>query len=284
MLHQRTHGILDGEAGGIVLVCIEPVDHFSTHHPVLRIFLFYLSDGHGITQRAGLGCNGMRTGQRNLEGVDLSAHLGGNFFAVNQQRHFTLIGIDLDFGLLLCPIHIPAATKVNKGFAAPMCLVQIEGILPQFPVEGHKALLVFAVLAAFITAVGSKVKEVPHMGRPQIRPLLDALEQVLMVGTLIGFGVVTLFRSGILVLGICIRAVLGEANDPVGEFLVIVVEELVILLQFAQIPAEIQVIAGNIRNGNQFAFLLQHERMSHNGRPGRIHPVAQIVQDPVVLQ
>ena len=47
-----------------------------------------------------------------------------------------------------------------KRLLAPGGLVEVEGILFEFPVHGHKALLVDTVPAALITAIGGEVKEI----------------------------------------------------------------------------------------------------------------------------
>ena len=284
MLHQSTKGILDGEAGGIEGIRIEPVDHFATYHPIIGIGFFYLADGHGIGQFAGLCGDGMLTGQGDLEGVDFSAHLGGNLRTIHQQGHFAPVGVDLDLGFVLSTVYIPAATEVNKGFLAPVGLVQIECILSELPVEGYQTLLVFAVLAAFVTSIGSEIKEVPCMGCPQIGPFLDAFQQMLMVNALIGFGIVALFRILTLILRVGIGAILGESDHPIGELLVVIIKELVVLLQLTQIPAEIQVVAADIRDIDEGRIGFQHKHMGHGGGAGFVHSVAQIIQYPVVIQ
>ena len=144
--------------------------------------------------------------------------------------------------------------------------------------------MVFTVLAALITSVGGEVEEVPDVRCPEIRARFDHAEHMLMIKRLVFLGIVALLR----VLGvegrIGVRAVFGEADDPVGVLGVVFVEEFVRLLQLSQVPAEIEVLAvdiGNLQNG---AFNLQHKDVGHGCQARRIEAVAKIVQEPMVLQ
>ncbi len=139
---------------------------------------------------------------------------------------------------------------MNERLAAPERLVQIERVLARLVIKLHESFLVLPVLAAFISAVRGKIEEVPDISRPQIRPLFDHLRDVLMVDALIFLAVVALHGMLCMEADIRVRAVLGKAYDAVREQFVIFIKESVILFQFAQIPAEVQIVACNIRYRN----------------------------------
>ena len=205
--------------------------------------------------------------------------------AIHQQRHFGLVGVDLDFGHGLGAVHIAAAAQMHEGFFfVPGSLVQIEGVFLERAVKGDDALLVLAVLAALITAVGGEIKQIPHMGGPQPGTFLNEFEHMLMVNALVAFGVVALFGGSALVFGIGVGAVLGESDAAVGILCVVFVKELLVLFQFSQIPAKVQVVAVHIGNFQNRAFGLQHEHVGHGGGPGGVQSVAQIVESAVVFQ
>ena len=64
----------------------------------------------------------------------------------------------------------------------------------------------------------------------------------------------------------------------------ILVEKFIILLQLSQIPAKIQIITVHIRDFQDWAVRFQHKNICHRRRTGRIHPVAEFVQKPVIFQ
>ena len=173
---------------------------------------------------------------------------------------------------------------MHEGLLAPVGLVEIEGVFFQLAVKGDKTLLVFAVLAALVPAIGGKVEHIPHMGRPQPRTVGDHLCNMLVVNALIAFGVVALFRVAALILGVSICAILRKADAAVGVIGVVFVKELVVLLQFAQIPAKIEVVAVHVRDLQNGAGGLQHEHICHGGLPGGVQLVGQLVQQTVVFQ
>ncbi len=67
-----------------------------------------------------------------------------------------------------------------------------------------------------------------------------------MVDALIFLAVVALHGMLCMEADIRVRAVLGKAYDAVREQFVIFIKESVILFQFAQIPAEVQIVACNL--------------------------------------
>ena len=140
------------------------------------------------------------------------------------------------------------------------------------------------MLAALIAAIGGKIKHIPHMGRPQPRTVGNHLCDMLMVNALVTLGVVALFRVAALILGVSICAILRKADAAVGVIGVVFVKELVVLLQFAQIPAKIEVVAVHVRDLQNGAGGLQHEHVCHGGLAGGVQLVRQFVQQTVVFQ
>ena len=115
---------------------------------------------------AGACLNAVLAGNGQLEGEHLVALLGLHQLTVLVQRDLRQIGVDLDLGHILGAVHIAAAAQVHERLLAPIGLVEIEGVFFQLAVKGDKALLVFAVLAALIAAIGGKIKHIPHIGCP----------------------------------------------------------------------------------------------------------------------
>ena len=64
----------------------------------------------------------------------------------------------------------------------------------------------------------------------------------------------------------------------------VLVKELVVLLQFAQIPAEVEVVAVHIGNFQNGTGGLQHKHVCHGGLAGGVQLVRQLVQQTVVFQ
>ena len=141
-----------------------------------------------------------------------------------------------------------------------------------------------AIMASTITPVGGEVEEVPYMRRPEPGARLNHAQHVLVIQRLVFLGVVALFRMRGMKGGVGVRAVLGKADDPVGVFGVVLVEELVRLRKLPEVPAEVEVIAVDVGNGQNGAVDLQHEDVRHRGQAGGIETVAQLVQRPVIIQ
>ena len=218
------------------------------------------------------------------EGEHLVALLRFQQPAIQIQRHFRQVGIDLHLGDRLGPVHIPATAGVHKGFLSPVGLVQVEGVLLDLAVKGNKALLVFAVLSAFIPAVGGKVEHIPDVSGPQPGTVGDHFGDMFMEHALVGLGVVALFGMGGLVGRVGVGAVLAETDAAVGIFGVIVVKEFIVLVQVPQIPAEIEIVTVHIGDLQDGTGDFQHKDVGHGGGPGGVQLVGQIVEGAVVFQ
>ena len=228
--------------------------------------------------------NAVLAGNGQLEGEHLVALLGLHQLTVLVQRDLRQIGVDLDLGHILGAVHIAAAAQVHERLLAPIGLVEIEGVFFELAVKGDKSLLVLAMLAALVAAIGGKVEHIPHMSRPQPRTVGNHLSNVLMVNALVALGVVALFRVAALVLGVGICAILRKADAAVRVIGMVFVKELVVLLQFTQIPAEVEVVAVHIGNFQNRTGGLQHKHVCHGGLAGGVQLVRQLVQQTVVFQ
>ena len=130
---------------------------------------------------------------------------------------------------------------MDKWLTAPVCFVEIESVLLQLSVHSHQTFLVHTVLSSLITSVCSEIKHIPDMGCPEIRPLLDHIQDMFMIHGLIGFGIISPLRLRGLKCRIGIRPVLGKSNAAVRIVLMIFIKKAVILRQFSQIPSKIQI-------------------------------------------
>ena len=287
MLADLAQGVLDREASGINVIGVEPVGDGSGGlvEDIALLRLRDPADAHAVAAARGLGPDQMLAQQRDAEAEHGLAALGPDEGAVHIEADLALIGVNLDLGLLLAAVDITFSAQVDKRlFFVPGGLVEIESVLAQLAIEGDKALLVLAVLAALVPPVGGEVEEVPHVGGPKVRPGLDHLEHVLVIKGLVLLGVVALLGAAAVEGGVGIGAILAEADDPFGVLGVIFVKELVGLLQLSQVPAEIEVIAVDVRDLENGALDLQHEDIRHSGQARRIHAVAEFVEGPVVFQ
>ena len=174
---------------------------------------------------------------------------------------------------------------MNKRFALIPCrLIEIECVLFELAVKGHKPLLVLTVFAAFIASVRTEVKQVPNVCCPKPWSCFDQIEHMLVIYTLIAFGVVALFRVGRLIPWVGVSAVFRKADSAVGVFFVIFIKELVVLRKLAQIPAKVEIIAVDIRDLKYRTFYFKHEYIRHRCLTGWVKAVAKLVQRAVIIQ
>lgn len=145
------------------ILLVKPVDYRSGFpETVLRIGLGYLSNPDLTVTVPGACMDGVLPRDGDLELKHMLSGLSLKGPSVHAQGDGFLIGIDCNFGYILGPVHIPSARDMNKGIGlVPVGFVQVEGVLLGLAVDGDKALLIFAVLAALVPSVGSKVEDVP---------------------------------------------------------------------------------------------------------------------------
>ena len=56
----------------------------------------------------------------------------------------------------------------------------------------------------------------------------------------------------------------------------VLIEEAVVLVEISQIPAKIEIIAGDIGQIDQRVLMLEHESVRHGGGTGAVHAVAEV--------
>ena len=287
MSPQLAQRILHGETGGIHLRRVEPVIHRGGGFIEDVAFVRFTdpAHAHGICAVLGFRTDQMLTKKLYPEGEHGFSLLRADQLVIHIQGNLALIGVRLDLRFLCRPVHIPFPAKMDERlFFVPGSLVQVESVLAQASVKGDQSLLIFAVLAAFVPAIGGEVEQVPYMGGPQIGPCFDHAQHMFMVQRLVFLGVIALFRMLAVEGRIGIGSIFGKADDPIRVFFVIRIEEFIGLLQFAQIPAKIKVVAVDVGDFQDGAVRFQHEYVGHGGDPGGIQPVAQFVQQPMVFQ
>ena len=107
---------------------------------------------------------------------------------------------------------------------------------------------------------------------------------MLMIKGLIFLSIIPFFGIRRVICRICVRSVFGETDAAVRISGVIFIEKLIILVEIAQIPAEIEVIAVDIRNLQDRIINFQHEDIGHRRKTCRIQSVAELVQLSVILE
>ena len=180
------------------------------------IWLSHMTDHSRIPEIAGYCLQFHFTQVLNLEGKDVAAGLGADLLAVGIESHSILVGIDLDFGDRLHPIHKTLAADMDKGFLAPPGLIDIEGILLDLSVKGHQAFMIHTGLTALIPGVRGKVEHIPQMGRPHKGTFFKEVQHILIVLALIFFGLVASSGMGTVEIGHTFTAVLRIAQTAIG--------------------------------------------------------------------
>ena len=216
-----------------------------------------------------------------LEGEDMVvALLGGKGLAVDVQGNFLLGGIHLDGGHLVSALGVALGADVHELLLAPPGLVEIEGILLGFAVEGHQALVVHAGLATLVAGVRREVKHVPHMIGPHIGVTLEALEHELMVLGLVFLGVVVAAGMGGMQVRHALSAVLGVSQGRLGVAQVEEADPQIVQEQARHIPTQVQVPAdvGHRIEG------AAHGVAGQGGKAAGISLMDQVIQDVVVVQ
>ena len=210
-------------------------------------FVGVIEDGNLVDRHAFLEVTG-RDGdfvlsfvERQAEGDDLVSALGLDLLSVMEEGDFPEGGIDLDFRHFLVAVDIAGSAEMEELFLAPIGLVEIEGILLQFSVEGDKSLVVLSGIASLVPSVRSEVEHVPDMRGPEVGMSFEAFQKVLMVDALVFFRVVEAFRLGRMEIGHAFGTVFGIAKDSLG------IEEVeegnpeVVEEEEGDIPAKVEV-------------------------------------------
>ena len=104
-----------------------------------------------------------------------------------------------------------------------------------------------------------------------------------VVDGLVGLAPVTLFGAAVLVGGVGVGAVFRQTDDHIGVLLVELVKPRIVLFEFAEIPAEIQVVAADVGHLDKGVVHIQHKGMGHRRGAGGVQLVAEVVEQLVVL-
>ena len=126
---------------------------------------------------------------RENDHVILSLH-SANDLTVDRQRHLCRIGVNAHIPFTGGTVTEAAAGDIDHRLLAPVCLIDIVGILFDFSVHGHKTLIVATLDAALVTHICGKVKHIPRMGRPQPGTGLKDLQHLMVVNGGIFLGIV----------------------------------------------------------------------------------------------
>ncbi len=106
-----------------------------------------LDDGGSVFQVATDGLDLVFLFKLDVELEDLVALLGLNLLSVDEEGDFLLVGIDLDEASVLTAVDISLGTDMDEWFVAPICLADIEGILPCLSVEGDKTFVAYTAMS-----------------------------------------------------------------------------------------------------------------------------------------
>ena len=142
--------------------------------------------------------------------------------------------------------------------------------------------MVLSVLAAFVSAIGTEVEHIPHMGCPQILPGEELADQGLMVNSLVFFGIVTGIGVGVVPVQ-RLAAILGAADGLIRMLGMELVEPGAVVIQFAAVPAEVMVIADGVGDGNILVMGGGGGHGCHGGKSGLVHSVAEVIEHFVIV-
>ena len=104
-----------------------------------------------------------------------------------------------------------------------------------------------------------------------------------MVDTLIRLCIIGAFRVFTLEFWVGVCSIFSKTYTSVRELCMILIKERIILIQFSQVPAEVQVIRANIGKVYYWTLLLKHKCMGHSSEPCFIERMAYIVENTMIL-
>ena len=104
---------------------------------------------------------------------------------------------------------------------------------------------------------------------------------MLVVDGLVAFRPVAALRAGALVGGVCVRAELRQTDDAVGVVFVERVKKFIVLLQFTQVPAVVEIITANVGQLHKRVVGVQHKSVRHCGGAGGVQAMAEVVEGVV---
>ena len=204
--------------------------------------------------------------------------------AVDEERDFILVGINLDGDAVLRAIHIALGTDMYKGIFTPVCLIEVEAVLFRFTVKCDEAFMIHPRFTALITGVSCKIKHIPDVGCPHPGVALKAFEHVLMINRLIFFRVVAAMGMGGMQVRHTLTAVFGISEATVRINFMEEIHPQIVQEKPRNIPSKIQVPAYGVCDVGNRIEGSAHGIACQSGESGGIHLMAEIVQFPVVVQ
>src|SRR5699024_4422897 len=185
--------------------------------------------------------------------------------------------VDGDVPLAGGAVHKAAAADVDHGLGGPVSLVDVEGILLDLAVVGDKALVIAALDAALVAAVGGEVEHIPHVGGPQVGTGREGLEHIVVVLGGVLLGIVVVFGVGGVPLEDALGAVLRDAQAPVGVQGVELVQPGAVVGGLAEVPAEVVVIALDVGDDVVLALHRGHGDLGHGGHAAGVEGLGHSV-------
>ena len=155
-------------------------------------------------------------------------------------------------------------------------LICIKTVFFILSVKCNKAFMVHTVFAALCAGVGSKVKHIPNMSCPHIRPFCYLLDYFFVIICLVFLCIIALF--GIACVPIkSLASVLAHTNCFIRIFLMEIIKPIAIHWNITAVPAKIMVIRKHI--GNMHIFLIDIARCKNRfgGRPCFINWMNKVI-------
>lgn len=168
--------------------------------------------------------------------------------SIDQQLHFSRVGIDLHVRHCVRALGETPAGDVQRRLVRPIRLVKIKRVLLRLPVVGHQPLVVPAQHTAFTAKVAREIEHVPDETAPDEWSCLDCRPRRFVNQRLPFFrmpltGVLGLFRILLVLCRVCARAVFAHAKSTSSAGATMLVEPLTEFIFRSGVPAGINVPA-----------------------------------------
>ena len=195
---------------------------------------------------------------------------------VCKQLYFRLVGIYRHLGHVFYTVHIAFAADMHKRLIGQPCFIRIESIFLVLTVKRNESLVVHTVFSTLGTGICCEVEHIPYVASPDIRSGEQLLDQLLMIISLIFFGIIALLRIG----GVpvqCLAAIFTHTYRKSGMHCMELVHPGTVHRSIPAVPAEIVIPGYRIRNGHIFTVHWTHGYHSHGSQSCLIHFVAKVI-------
>ena len=242
-------------------------------------FLVDLFQCDAVAGILGDGHQGVEAGlQGNLKAEDTVSLLLADLLAVQEQRYFVLIGVDLDLDGLTGALGVAAAHNVHHRLLEPVCLIEVEALLAGLAVDGDQTLVVAAADAALVTGCAAEVEHIPDMGGPDPGAILKDLRHMLVIEGLVLLAVILALRVAAVPVHDALTAVFGHAKADVGVLGMELIQPRAVVLDLAAVPAKVVVVAFQIGDVVHGALGRGVGNMGDGGQAGRVKLLDQLLQ------